>query len=48
VRREWASAQRLEAREQYYQALLRRYTVTIEGARSANGSEIRELSQTAP
>jgi PPIC-type PPIASE domain len=44
VRREWMSAQRLEAREQYYQALLRRYTVTIEGA--APG--IRELSQTSP
>jgi PPIC-type PPIASE domain len=44
VRREWASTQRLEGREQYYQALLRRYTVTIEGA--APG--IRELSQTSP
>jgi hypothetical protein len=44
VRREWASAQRLEAKEKYYQALLRRYTVTIEGAQRAT----RELSQTSP
>jgi hypothetical protein len=44
VRREWASAQRLQAREKYYQALLRRYTVTLEGAQPAT----RELSQTSP
>jgi hypothetical protein len=44
ARREWMSARRLEAREQYYQTLLRRYTVTIEGA--APG--MKELSQTSP
>jgi hypothetical protein len=30
VRREWANARRLEANEQFYQDLLKRYTVTIE------------------
>ena len=30
VRRDWANAQRTEASEKYYQALLRRYTVTVE------------------
>lgn len=30
VRREWANAQRLEANEQFYQAMLKRYVVTIE------------------
>jgi hypothetical protein len=31
VRREWANARRLEANEKFYQDLLKRYTVTIEG-----------------
>ncbi|HZN99193.1 MAG TPA: peptidylprolyl isomerase [Gemmatimonadales bacterium] len=30
VRREWAEAQRVEASEKFYRAMLRRYTVTIE------------------
>ncbi len=30
VHRDWANAQRAEASEKYYQALLRRYTVTVE------------------
>ena len=30
VRRDWANAQRTEASEKYYQALLRRYTITVE------------------
>jgi PPIC-type PPIASE domain len=30
VRQDWANAQRAEASEKYYQALLRRYTVTVE------------------
>ena len=30
VRREWTNARRLEANEKFYQALLQRYTVTIE------------------
>jgi hypothetical protein len=35
VRREWANAQRLDARETFYQTLLRRYTVTIERPQAA-------------
>jgi hypothetical protein len=35
VRREWSNAQRLEADAQFYQALLRRYSVTIETPRAA-------------
>jgi hypothetical protein len=35
VQREWANAQRLETNERYYQDLLRRYTVTIEGLDSS-------------
>jgi hypothetical protein len=31
VRREWDNAQRLEANQKFYQELLKRYTVTIEG-----------------
>jgi len=31
VHREWANAQRLEGNEKFYQELLKRYTVTIEG-----------------
>jgi len=31
VKREWANARRLEANEKFYQELLKRYTVTIEG-----------------
>jgi hypothetical protein len=30
VRREWANVRRLEANEQFYQGLLKRYTVTVE------------------
>jgi parvulin-like peptidyl-prolyl isomerase len=30
VRREWESARRLEAKERFYQELLKRYAVTIE------------------
>jgi hypothetical protein len=36
VRREWANAHRLEAKEKFYQALLQRYTVTIEKPQSAD------------
>jgi hypothetical protein len=35
VRQAWVNAQRLEANENFYQALLKRYTVTIEGAQPA-------------
>ncbi len=31
VRREWDNARRLETNEKFYQELLKRYTVTIEG-----------------
>ena len=30
VRREWANVRQLEANEQFYQGLLKRYTVTVE------------------
>ena len=33
VRREWASAQQLEAKEKFYQSLLRQYSVKIEKPR---------------
>jgi len=39
VRREWAHAQRLEAAARFYQALLWRYTVTIETPRAAGGTQ---------
>jgi len=35
VRREWANAKRIEATDRFYQALLRKYTVTIESPPSA-------------
>ena len=38
VRREWAHAQRLEAAAQFYQALLRKYAVTIETPPAAAGT----------
>jgi hypothetical protein len=37
VRREWENAKRLEANEQFYQELLKRYTVTIEEPGPASG-----------
>jgi len=36
VRREWANTRRLKANEDFYQQLLQRYTVTIEGLESAD------------
>lgn len=45
VRREWENARRLEANENFYQALLRRYTVTIEGLEPA--AERERLAQRA-
>lgn len=36
VRREWANAQRLAAKEAFYQTLLKRYTVTVERPPTAN------------
>jgi hypothetical protein len=44
VRREWANARRLEANEQFYQALVRRYTVTIENWPPTSGEkQVTEL-----
>jgi hypothetical protein len=37
VRREWANAQRLEGNERFYQELLKRYAVTIEGSQPMKG-----------
>ena len=39
VQREWANARRLEANEEFYRNLLRRYTVTIDGLDSADGPD---------
>lgn len=39
VRRGWETARRLEANEQYYQKLLKRYTLTIESLEPAAGKE---------
>ena len=35
VKRDWVNAQRSETNEKFYQALLKRYTVTIEDPRLA-------------
>ena len=40
VRREWDSARRKEANEKFYQDLLERYTVTIEGPETAEGRKV--------
>ena len=39
VRREWANARRLETNEKFYQDLLKRYTVTIEGPQPAQAGK---------
>jgi parvulin-like peptidyl-prolyl isomerase len=41
VRRDWANAQRLGAGEKFYQALLKRYVVTIEKPQIAGGPRQR-------
>jgi hypothetical protein len=46
VRREWANARRLEANEQFYQALVRRYIVTIENWSPTSGEkQVAEVLQ---
>jgi len=40
VRREWDSARRKEANERFYQDLLERYTVTIEGLEPADAGKV--------
>lgn len=39
VRREWSNARRLEANEKFYQQLLKRYTVTVEGLEPTAGPQ---------
>jgi hypothetical protein len=45
VRREWANARRLEGNGKFYQELLKRYTVTIEGLEPAKGQQKRTEAQ---
>ena len=40
VHREWTNARRLEANEKFYQELLKRYTVTIEGLEQVQGNKV--------
>src|ERR1051325_11457949 len=44
VRREWANARRVEANEKFYQALLARYTVTIEAQHPAENTDKKQLA----
>jgi hypothetical protein len=48
VRRDWANAQRSEASEKYYQALLRRYTVTVERPQPLVAAGTEQRMQTWP
>jgi PPIC-type PPIASE domain len=48
VRRDWANAQRTEASEKYYQALLRRYTVTVERPQPLVAAGTEQRMQTWP
>jgi hypothetical protein len=48
VRRDWANAQRAEVSEKYYQALLRRYTVTVEPAQPVMATEKARRTGTVP
>ncbi len=48
VRRDWANAQRTEASEKYYQALLRRYAVTVERPQPVVATEAKQRTQTSP
>jgi hypothetical protein len=48
VRRDWANAQRAESNEKYYQALLRRYTVTVETAQPVMATETARRAGTVP
>jgi hypothetical protein len=45
VRREWASAGRLEANEKFYQALLKRYVVTIERPEVAKNADANRVAE---
>jgi hypothetical protein len=48
VRRDWAKAQQAEASERYYQALLRRYTVTVQPAQPVMATETARRTGTMP
>jgi parvulin-like peptidyl-prolyl isomerase len=48
VRRDWANARRTEASEKYYQALLRRYTVTVERPQPLVAAGTEQRMQTWP
>jgi hypothetical protein len=48
VRRDWANTQRAEASEQYYQALLRRYTVSVELVQPVVATENAGRTRTVP
>ena len=45
VRREWGSAGRLEANEKFYQALLKRYVVTIERPEVAKNADANRVAE---
>ena len=42
VRREWANARRMDANEKLYEAMLKRYAVTIERPPAAEGQQLAE------
>jgi hypothetical protein len=48
VHRDWANAQRTDASEKYYQALLRRYTVTVEPPQPVVATGTEQRRQTLP
>jgi len=43
VRREWANTRRMESNEKFYQELLKRYVVTIEGSKAAEEKRIANV-----
>ena len=45
VRREWTNARRMEANEQFYQTLLKRYVVTIERPEVAKGTDVEQVAE---
>jgi hypothetical protein len=45
VRREWDNARRLRSNEEYYQNLLQRYTVTVEGLESVDQESLLAANQ---
>jgi PPIC-type PPIASE domain len=48
VRRDWTNAQRTEASEQLYHALLQRYTVVVEHPQPVMATETKQPTQTLP